>query len=268
MIVVALALRDGATGEIRPLPGAGEVAAVLLEDGMPAFIVHDRDGAVRAFDARAPVHAGRRRGLLAWCEPNRVFVDPLHGHSWKPDGAGRVLRGTLPRSDRASDQSPPGLHELPTEASDSAVRLQPAEVDHRPQAWPRPAAKASCPPDGTVRPPVPGTPTTPAELAETSVEDGVWRLTGWLTETANANPRLCAAAPASHPCERATVELAVPPADWLPEGLVQRRRLDVAITIADGRAVELLVAASAASQLVRADASATAVAPHRPDRAK
>lgn len=68
-----------------PDPGT---AAVLLDDGRPAFLVATRRD-VAVVDARAPVEAGVPGRLVTWCDldPVGIFVDPLGGTTWEADGA-------------------------------------------------------------------------------------------------------------------------------------------------------------------------------------
>lgn len=245
-------------GEVHPLPPPGGVAAVTLDGGQPVFIAHGADGAVRAFDARAPVHAGRRRGLLLWCEPNEVFIDPLFGHSWEADGTGRVLRGTMPRSDLAADRPPPALARVPVEASQGVVRLTPPPRSAPPVEWPRPSAEASCPAGAWRQPAVPGQPASVSQLAGDAPPDGVWRFEARLEETAAGAPRLCPQGPLTESCGAPALELALPPPEWLPQGLRRRRRVRVALTVEQGRASWLLVAEDGPGSMATADDAASA----------
>lgn len=74
------------------IPGPGPAtAAVLLDDGRPAFVVAAGSDVV-VVDARAPVEAGMPGRLVTWCDLGRsgIFRDLLDGTAWEPDGA---LRG-------------------------------------------------------------------------------------------------------------------------------------------------------------------------------
>ncbi|MBW3613137.1 MAG: hypothetical protein KY392_04675 [Chloroflexi bacterium] len=78
------------------IPGpAPATAAVLLDDGRPAFVVATRSD-VAVVDARAPVAAGVPGRLVTWCDldPAGIFVDPLDGTTWEWDGALRSGQGT------------------------------------------------------------------------------------------------------------------------------------------------------------------------------
>lgn len=250
-------------GEVHPLPPPGEVAAVTLEGDRPAFIAHGADGAVRAFDARAPVHAGRRRGLLRWCEPNGVFIDPLFGHSWEADGTGRVLRGTMPRSDLTADRPPPALRRVPVEASQGVVRLTPPQRSAPPVEWPRPSAEASCPAGAGRQPAVPGQRASVSQLAAGAPPDGLWRVEARLEERAAGAPRLCPQGPLTASCGAPALELALPPPEWLPRGLLRRRRVLVALTVAQGRAAWLLVAEAGPGRMATVDPATASADPAR-----
>lgn len=70
-------------------------AAVLLDDGRPAFVVATRSD-VMVVDGRAPVAAGVPGRLVTWCDLDRsgIFLDLLDGTTWEPDGAVRSDDGT------------------------------------------------------------------------------------------------------------------------------------------------------------------------------
>lgn len=76
---------DLGTFDLPPRPG---VAAVLLDDGRPAFVVAV-EGEALVVDARAPHEPGAPGRLVAWCEltARGIFLDLLTGTTWDADGA-------------------------------------------------------------------------------------------------------------------------------------------------------------------------------------
>lgn len=89
------------------VPPEGTAAAVLLDDGAPAFIVSPPGGALLAIDARAPVATGTPGRLVGWCADGRYFLDAVDGATYDADGS--RLAGAEPG---------PGLVAHPTRRAD------------------------------------------------------------------------------------------------------------------------------------------------------
>jgi hypothetical protein len=74
-----------AVGSVLPVPAAGEVAAVHLDDGTPVFVVHETGGTVHVVDALDP-HSPDIPLLVAWCTSAQMFEDQSFGSRFWPDG--------------------------------------------------------------------------------------------------------------------------------------------------------------------------------------
>jgi hypothetical protein len=69
------------------VPAERSVAAELLPDGHPLFVVHDpRLDDVVVLDAVSPDSGPQRPKLLAWCEAAGIFEEPLHGSKFSASG--------------------------------------------------------------------------------------------------------------------------------------------------------------------------------------
>jgi len=64
--------------DVLDVPPRGDVAAVFLSDGRPAFIVHHGDGTVSVVDAFSSHVQYGLKDLVAWCPSTRHFVEVAH----------------------------------------------------------------------------------------------------------------------------------------------------------------------------------------------
>jgi hypothetical protein len=64
--------------EVTAVPPRGDVAAVFLSDGRPAFVAHHLDGTVSVVDAFSSHRPYGLQDLIAWCPSTRQFVEIAH----------------------------------------------------------------------------------------------------------------------------------------------------------------------------------------------
>jgi hypothetical protein len=109
-VYLGIATPPGSSLGTLGVPAPGEVEAVLLDDGRPAYAV-EVDGAVIVLDARAPRIGGEVEALVAWCADVNVFLDLRHGGTFAPGG------------DVLGESAPSGLRIYATEPSGDGARV-------------------------------------------------------------------------------------------------------------------------------------------------
>lgn len=121
---LGLPSRTSVPRTVLPLPTRGDVAAEMLADGTPVWVVHRDDGAVDVLDARSPHRFeaggvdGRYAPLVGWCSTMPGFIDSPGASRWSVDGA--VLFGPAPRGLTPYDATAGG------DTVDVRARLAPA----------------------------------------------------------------------------------------------------------------------------------------------
>jgi hypothetical protein len=116
------------------LPPAPDVAAVLLDDGRPAFIVAEGADA-RVLDARAPTQPGAPGRLVKWCiaPEEGFFLDLVDGAAYA--STGELIGGEGTR----------GLVVYPTSTDGLRITVQPQGTPAVVAAEADPRAERDCP---------------------------------------------------------------------------------------------------------------------------
>lgn len=146
------------------VPPDGEVAATVLDDGLPVF-VGAADGTVWVLDAREPRDAGELDVLVGWCPTDEAFVGTRPTSIFAADGSSLRGPGTVGMTAHATE---------PVDGDASRVR-----VDDRTSVRPLAAAERqisySCGPgDWVVHRPQPGEVFDPSVAADVEPPGWSW----------------------------------------------------------------------------------------------